>query len=216
MLELLADDLSDPSPDLEDAGDLLERARAQSRRLGRLAADLLDLSRIDADVSLRSEPIELGELGRAVLAEFELASHDREVDVDARRDGPDVGARGSGQRRTHPPDPARQRAARGAARQRRARSSCRTRRQPTLIVTDQGPGVAPEERALIFERFKRGRETGGEAGFGLGLAIGRELAQRMGGSLELLDRPAPGATFRLTLPSAPARAPEPVESPAAV
>ena len=87
---------------------------------------------------------------------------------------------------------------------------------PTLTVADQGPGVAPEERALIFQRFKRGRETGGEAGFGLGLAIGRELALRMGGSLELLDRPAPGATFRLTLPSAPARAPEPVESPAAV
>ena len=50
----------------------------------------------------------------------------------------------------------------------------------TLSVCDEGPGVPLEERELIFERFKRGRETGGQAGFGLGLAIGRELAQADG------------------------------------
>ena len=71
--------------------------------------------------------------------------------------------------------------------------------EPMLVVSDEGPGVAQEERALIFERFKRGRETGGEAGFGLGLAIGRELAQRMGGSLVLTDSGGPGATFTLRL-----------------
>ncbi len=215
MLELLADDLSDPSPDLEDASDLLERARAQSRRLGRLAADLLDLSRLDADVSLRSEPVELAELGRAVLAEFELASHDREVELTLREKGPlwTLADPGSVARILRIlVDNALRVAPRGSA----VRVELSNSPAPTLTVADQGPGVAPEERALIFQRFKRGRETGGEAGFGLGLAIGRELALRMGGSLELLDRPAPGATFRLTLPSAPARAPEPVESPAAV
>ena len=46
MLELLDDDLHSDHPDLEDARALLDRARAQSRRLGRLAADLLDLSRL--------------------------------------------------------------------------------------------------------------------------------------------------------------------------
>ena len=215
MLELLADDLSDPSPDLEDANDLLERARAQSRRLGRLAADLLDLSRLDADVSLRSEPVELAELGRAVLAEFELASRDRDVELTLRETGPlwalaDPGSVARILRILV--DNALRVAPHGSAVQVALSDSP----APTLTVADQGPGVAPEERALIFQRFKRGRETGGEAGFGLGLAIGRELALRMGGSLELLDRPAPGATFRLTLPSAPARAPEPVQSPAAV
>ena len=50
MLELLDDDLGSGHPDLDDARSLLERARAQSRRLGRLAADLLDLSRLDAQV----------------------------------------------------------------------------------------------------------------------------------------------------------------------
>ncbi len=58
----------------------------------------------------------------------------------------------------------------------------------------------------------RGRETAGQAGFGLGLAIGRELATRMGGELTLEPGEGPGATFTLNLPAA--RAPE--EEPVAV
>ncbi len=74
MLELLEDDLRAEQLDLEDARERATRARAQSRRLSRLASDLLDLSRLDAEVELRSEPLELGELARAVAAEFELAA----------------------------------------------------------------------------------------------------------------------------------------------
>jgi signal transduction histidine kinase len=66
--------------------------------------------------------------------------------------------------------------------------------------------VFPEERELIFQRFQRGRETGGQAGFGLGLAIGRELAERMGGELVHEERDQPGAKFTLRLPAQ--RAPE--------
>jgi signal transduction histidine kinase len=74
---------------------------------------------------------------------------------------------------------------------------------PIIEVADEGPGVPAAERGLIFERFQRGRERGTEGGFGLGLAIGSELATRMGGRLELTDD-GPGATFRLTLPEVPA------------
>lgn len=215
MLELLADDLGEAAPDLDDANDLLERARAQSRRLGRLAADLLDLSRLDADVALRSEPVELAELGRAVLAEFELPSRQRGVELTLQESCPvwvlaDPGSVARILRILV--DNALRVAPRGSA----VRVELTRSPEPTLSVVDQGPGVAPEERALIFQRFKRGRDTGGEAGFGLGLAIGRELANRMGGSLVLVDRPAPGATFALKLPSAPARVAEPLQSPAAV
>jgi signal transduction histidine kinase len=80
----------------------------------------------------------------------------------------------------------------------------------TLCVRDHGPGVPPEERELIFERFMRGREAGGRAGFGLGLAIGRELARRMGGDLVLEDQADPGARFTLRLPAARAPQEEPV------
>ena len=72
----------------------------------------------------------------------------------------------------------------------------------TLDVIDRGPGIPPEEREHIFERFHRGAAAGSEGGFGLGLAIGRELARRMGGDLELADSYGRGARFVLSLRAA--------------
>ncbi len=210
MLELLRDDLTDENPDLEDARALVERAHAQSRRLGRLAADLLDLSRIDAQVQLRSEPVELGELSRAVLAEFEVGGE--RSDIHSTLDELEgavwaLGDPGSIAQilrilldnavRASPPG---------------AQVRVILKRDPivTISVCDEGPGVHPDEREAIFERFHRGRDTAGQAGFGLGLAIGRELAERMGGALYLEDLDAPGAVFTLRLPGAHAPENDPV------
>jgi len=55
-----------------------------------------------------------------------------------------------------------------------------------LSVEDNGPGIPPEERARVFDRFYRVRGTPGD-GAGLGLAIVREIAQRYGGAVALLD-----------------------------
>jgi signal transduction histidine kinase len=213
MLELLADDLRDGAVDLADAAALLERARVQSRRLGRLAADLLDLSRLDAEVALRSEPVELCELSRAVVAEFELPSLDRGVEVVLAQSCESVWALAD------PGSVARilrillDNALRVAPRGSQVTVELGSAPTPWVSVRDQGPGVPPEERALIFERFKRGRDTHGEAGFGLGLAIGRELAHRMGGELAFVDSDRPGATFTVTL--TPAQAPAEEGVPAA-
>jgi signal transduction histidine kinase len=202
MLELIADDLRGGEPDLDDARTLLERARAQSRRLGRLAADLLDLSRIDAEVQLRSEPVELGELSRAVLAEFDLGIDERGIASSLDDGEGPVWALGD------PGSVARilrillDNAVRVSPQGGEVRVELRGDPAPALSVVDQGPGVPSEERELIFERFKRGRDTGGQAGFGLGLAIGRELAARMGGELVLEDPDGPGARFTLRLPAA--------------
>jgi signal transduction histidine kinase len=68
-------------------------------------------------------------------------------------------------------------------------------------VRDDGPGVPPEERELIFERFERGRSVENATGFGLGLAIGRGLARGMGGDLAL-DPDGQGTSFVLRLPAA--------------
>jgi signal transduction histidine kinase len=210
MLELLGDDLHEDEPDLEDARSLLERARAQSRRLGRLAADLLDLSRIDADVTLRSEPVELGELSRAVLAEFELGTSER--GINATLDGADrpvwaLGDPGSVAQilrilldnAVHVTDDGSE-----------IRIALHDGGIPGISVSDLGPGVPEEDRAVIFERFQRGRVRGGQAGFGLGLAIGRELAERMGGELLLDETYTEGAKFTLRLPAAHAPDHDPV------
>ena len=69
----------------------------------------------------------------------------------------------------------------------------------TVAVEDDGPGVTADDRERIFERFERGSAPSGKGGFGLGLAIGRELARKMGGELRLADT-ASGATFVLELP----------------
>jgi signal transduction histidine kinase len=69
-------------------------------------------------------------------------------------------------------------------------------------VQDAGAGVPAADRQRIFERFERGSTgTATMPGFGLGLAIGRELARRMGGELSVVDEPR--TTFRLTLRPAP-------------
>jgi two-component system OmpR family sensor kinase len=62
--------------------------------------------------------------------------------------------------------------------------------QIELRVSDEGPGLSHEEKARAFDRFWRGRDTGG--GSGLGLAIARRLVERDGGSIELADAPGGG------------------------
>jgi signal transduction histidine kinase len=201
-LELLEEDLADEDPDLAGAREEVRSARAQSQRLSGLARDLLDLSRLDSEVPLRAEPVELGELCRAVLAEFGPAARGR--DVTLRSDGPPedcwaLGDPGAVARivrilvenglRFAPPGTALEVTIAGSP------------GQPALDVADRGPGVPLAERERIFRRFERGSDTGGEGGFGLGLAIARELAQRMGGALVLVDAPV-GARMRLTLPAA--------------
>jgi len=199
-LELLEEDLRDGRLDHDDAREQVVAAQRELRRLGRLASELLDLSRLDAAIALREEPVELGELCRAVAAEFELRAREREVDLEV----------------TAPPGPCWGRGDPDAvARVVRILLDNALRHTPvgsairilpayhgsnaTVEVADEGPGVAPADRERIFERFERGSAPSGEGGFGLGLAIGRELARRMGGELRHDDGTDPGARFVLEL-----------------
>jgi signal transduction histidine kinase len=75
-----------------------------------------------------------------------------------------------------------------------------------LTVSDDGPGVAPEDRQRIFERFVRLDEARdrGEGGFGLGLAIVADLSRFYGGSIRI-EGDGQGAVFVLELPAADPR-----------
>ena len=72
--------------------------------------------------------------------------------------------------------------------------------QATITVTDQGPGIEPDQLTRIFDRlYSRRRREGEHAGSGLGLAIARAIAQDHGGELSARNNIDRGATFTLTL-----------------
>jgi two-component system sensor histidine kinase MprB len=68
-----------------------------------------------------------------------------------------------------------------------------------LRVRDHGPGIAPDDRAHIFDRFYRSTAARSLPGAGLGLAIVREVAEAHGGSVSAEDAPGGGALMRLRL-----------------
>jgi signal transduction histidine kinase len=70
-----------------------------------------------------------------------------------------------------------------------------------ISVTDDGPGIPPEDLERIFERFYRGTRSGSSLpGSGLGLAIARGLIELHGGRLSVQSAPGKGSTFRISLP----------------
>jgi two-component system sensor histidine kinase GlrK len=71
-----------------------------------------------------------------------------------------------------------------------------------ICISDQGPGVAPEDRAQLFQPFFQGRNqpTSALRGTGLGLALARQYAHMHGGTLDLAPHTGPGAVFRVFLP----------------
>ena len=70
-----------------------------------------------------------------------------------------------------------------------------------IRVRDEGPGIAPDDRPRIFERFVRLDTAGGESGGGLGLPIARWIAEAHGGSLQLESSDATGSCFAISLPA---------------
>jgi two-component system OmpR family sensor kinase len=196
FLELLADE----DLDEETRRQFLDQIRGQVDRLRNLSVELLDLSRLEAGaLELRPEPTDVGQLAREVAAEFTPAAtqHESQVTLDLRPEpvelecDPERVAQvlrillDNALRHTPPGTGVRV-------------SAARSNGHVRLEVSDRGLGIKRENMPHIFEPFFTSNEQA--QGAGLGLAIARELADRMHGRLTV--RSIPGATtFSLVLPS---------------
>ncbi len=195
VLENLVDGVTPADP--QTLGNALE----QTRRLGRLVDDLLDLSRVDGGAApLRRTAVPLRPLLDGAVAVSRAAWPGTTFVL--RVDPPDLAADA---------DPARLRQVVGNLLDNAARHGPRgrvqvgaTRRNGVLVldVVDEGPGIPAGEREQVFERFTRG-SSGSAGGTGLGLAIARYAVELHGGWIEVVDdapgEPA-GCRIRVTIP----------------
>ncbi len=190
-LELLEESLRGPERDLARS------ALRSTQRMRRLVADLLLLARSDHKQPPPAQPTDLADLAIAAAAELEPSSEDHEIELDI-APAPLLGRPDDLQRvatnlienaiRHTPPG------THVRVRTRRLRDG-----RVELVVADDGPGIAPEVKKHIFERFARGH---GEASgsFGLGLAIVSAVTAAHGGTIDVKSGPRTGAHFTVRLP----------------
>jgi signal transduction histidine kinase len=159
----------------------------ETGRLGRLVDDLLNMARIEAEEHPPREPVDLAEVGAAAARDCERVSLEAPVPVAA------LGDRDALIRAVRNVVDNALAVSEDVSIAVTAEGDC-----ARLAVTDNGPGVPPEDRDRIFDRFVR-LHGGPASGTGLGLAIARAIVRGNGG--ELTYEPGPtGATFVLRLP----------------
>jgi signal transduction histidine kinase len=171
----------------------------QVERLQKLSVNLLDLSRLDSDsVELHTEPVDLAELTRSVAGEFHprLAEHGTELVLDVPEEGPSAACDRErvAQIMRILLDNALRHTPQGTD---VTVSATRYNGAAELTVADRGPGLPAGARSKVFERFFTGDAA---RGAGLGLAIARELAERMDGRL-VLTTDNGSTAFTLELPA---------------
>ncbi|MEX2447676.1 MAG: HAMP domain-containing sensor histidine kinase [Solirubrobacterales bacterium] len=203
-LELLQASLQ--APGREDERTMVDSALRSSGRMSRLVGDLLLLARADAGRIGARTRCDLAEVAASAAAEVAPTIGERDLRVEGEPalpvDGnPDelhrmlLNLLDNAARHTPP----------GATIELRLRA----RGGDAMVeVADDGPGVPPELREQVFERFVRGEgpaDTAIGGGSGLGLAIVRSVATSHGGSAEVGESERGGALFRIRLPLAAAQ-----------
>jgi two-component system OmpR family sensor kinase len=191
--------LQDEDLDEETRREFLETMSEQVARLQKLSVDLLDLSRLDSgSVELHTEPVDLAELTRSVAGEFHprLTEHGTDLLLDVPEKGPSASCDRErvAQIMRILLDNALQHTPEGTD---VTVSASRYNGAAELTVADTGPGLPAGARGKVFERFFTGDAA---RGAGLGLAIARELAERMDGRL-VLTMEGGTTAFKLELPA---------------
>ena len=183
----------------------LQLIRNEAERMTSLISDLLDLARLDSQrLTLQKQPIRADDT-LLLLYERMVFKGERRLQID-----PDSGDAKAPPLGMGDPDRLQQcltalvdNALRYSPSEGFITLGSSTGHAGELIlhVRDQGPGVAPEEREKIFERFVRGSAAtaGGSRGSGIGLAMVKLLMEAMGGLVVVCDAPGGGADFQLQL-----------------
>jgi signal transduction histidine kinase len=179
----------------------LVAALEETDHLAQLAEDLLLLARAaDGKLPVRTEDVDV----RDLLERTQQRFADR-----AREQGRDITVEASADLRAAV-DPLRSRQALGnlvdnALRYGAGDIRLTARQQNGLLqiaVSDAGEGFPPDLAPHAFERFARGDAARARSGTGIGLSIVRAIAEAHGGTAEIVDTPASGATVRLQVPIA--------------
>jgi two-component system sensor histidine kinase KdpD len=184
----------------ETRRELIASVDAEARRLNRLLANLLDMTRLESGgVTPRREWHSLQELIGTAIGRVEDRLSGRKVELDVPNDLPlvpldDVLVE---QVLFNLLDNALKYSPAGTP----ISVSARIEDGAAVVtVSDRGPGLPEEDRDRVFDKFYRGRREGQDGGVGLGLAICRGIVRAHGGEIGVADRPGGGVAFRFSLP----------------
>jgi two-component system sensor histidine kinase TctE len=181
-------------------GEALAALQESTKRLARLAEQLLTLSRAEPGSRRpREDRVDLAETARGVLESLAPVAVGRRVDLGLEVNAPAVVAGDRTMLREMVVN-----LVDNALRYGRAGGSVTVvvgagNDEAVLTVADDGPGIPEAEREHVFERFYR-ISGSAEEGSGLGLAIVREVADNAGGTVGLSDAPGGGLVVEVRLP----------------
>jgi signal transduction histidine kinase len=181
----------------------LNSALGETVALCALADDLLELARLDQDASVDRAPLDLSTIAREVADAVEPLAQAKDL-IFVTAFGHDVYVNGSANHLRRLLINLIDNAVKFAPEHGHVGFALEAQEgQALLLVTDNGPGIAPDDLPLVFERFFRSKERN-EPGSGLGLNICREIVRMHGGEISAANREGGGSEFVVMLPTAEA------------
>lgn len=207
-LELLmaSDEPGAPTLAPEDRKEMLTDVRAQITELSALVGDLVELAREDAPQAVH-EPVELVDVVERALSRARRRAGNVEFDVHVQPWSMLGDATALERAVVNLLDNGAKWSPTGGS----VRMELKPDAEPgftVLEVADSGPGIEPDDRPHVFERFYRSLDARTLPGSGLGLAIVKQVAERHGGRVEVGEAPEGGALLRMRLPGQPSRSQE--------